>query len=476
MRPIGIPLFLLLLVLFMHQVIHASSRTVFVPRSITFDSTYELALTNYDIHHALQCNEKKVHLFITPFYQKSRNTHALARYFLPDNKTSITVKEDGTGDVGSLWLLLLADKGSCFSSRVCFAPRRKAYGTVFTAFFDFESVWEGGWLSLNTALIGVEHTLGITEQVHTPGILKNKHTVCQAFKNSTYKHGRVACRPLKKHGLDDIQLKLGYSHPFKPELHAGGYLVLGIPTSKQPTDEFLFEPLVGSNHAALGFGLESFYSVYNTCTSQNITLMADFKYLYVFKAQERRSLDLKNSNWSRFLQVSSARQPVYSKPAINIVSTCVTVKPRSTIDFWSAVHYTYDEYNVEVGYNLWWRQQEQVCLSPFINTKKYALFDLNQIGHVKASSASTARIHQTILGANAIKSDKIRIALDKKALNKSSAEHPPALTHKLYAAFSTNCTLYSYPLFIGIGGSYEFTRYNSALENWALFAKFGAHF
>ena len=143
----------------------ALSRTVFVPRSITFDSTYELALTNYDIYHALECQEQKVHLYITPFYQQSRNKRDIARYFLPGNKNCIKIKENGTGDIGSLWFSLLADTGACFSSRACFAPRRKAYGVVFTAFFDFEPVWEGGWLALNTALMGTEHTLGITEQV-----------------------------------------------------------------------------------------------------------------------------------------------------------------------------------------------------------------------------------------------------------------------------------------------------------------------
>src|SRR5690348_12879102 len=66
------------------------SRTVFVPRSVTHNSVFELAMNNWDFYHpqnADDCNWLNVYL--TPFYQRSFNPRKTARYFFPGEKEQI---------------------------------------------------------------------------------------------------------------------------------------------------------------------------------------------------------------------------------------------------------------------------------------------------------------------------------------------------------------------------------------------------
>ena len=467
-------------------------KTFFNPRQVTFDSTFELALANYDMYHPLECDTNcyGVHLYATPFYQKSRKSCAFARYFLPNGKCAINVRQDGTGDVDPLWLQLSGQPGTSFSSIFAINPERKSAGVVLTARIDFNN-WSDCfcnlWLGINTAIVHANHAMNVCEN---PSSNENPSGQLTCPPNSTFgtalsspslTAGKVSFTSLKKTGLDDIQLKLGYDWYYcgcdDLSSHITPYLVAGIPTGKRPSSEFLFEPLVGSKHGSFGVGLNADAQLWE-CDATIVTWMVDVKYRYAFKAKERRSYDLcLNLDWSRYLLLANSAATLTPIPGINILTTDVNVTPRSEINFWTALHYERCSWDFELGYNLWWRQQEKVSLSQHPAISSLGIFDLAGAGVLNAVSASTANISQGVGGTNPVVSDATFVPLSITNLNLHSAEHPRALTHKLYAAFDYRNCWCDKPVLLGVGGSYEFARPRAnALEQWAVFGKLGITF
>jgi hypothetical protein len=206
--------------------------------------------------------------------------------------------------------------------------------------------------------------------------------------------------------------------------------------------------------------------------------MMDFKYRYIFKARERRSIDLcSNLDWSRYLLLANISDPITPIPAINILTTDVHVTPRSEVNFWTALHYERCDWGFELGYNLWWRQREKVSLDGVPAIADLGIFDLAGAAVLNPTSASTATISQSVGGTNPVVSDPTFVTLTIADLNLESAQHPRAVSHKVYAGGDYRCCWCQNEILVGVVGSYEFagTKRN-ALQQWAIFGKLGISF
>lgn len=458
------------LIFFYPQGSKAHSSTFFVPRSITTDSVFELSLSNYHRYH--DDNESRAQFYIKPFVMQSTNKKSLARYFLPNNAQCITLDESGQGNVDPLWFSLISPAGSSYSSNVFLAPVRTAAGGIFTFYMFLNDCW---WFGLNTTVMHAKNDLKVCEcRRSKSGTCPGIANACQAFNNPTWCAGKLPCCAQGKTGLDDIQLKIGYDFMRCDDNHASIYVVGTIPTSRKQKSKVLFEPLVGSNQGSLGIGFDGDYRI-STCDTHNLSVMADLKYRYVFSATERRSFDLcKNGDWSRYLLVVTQTAPAFSLPGINLLTLPVKVKPGSTIDFWLALHYQRCALNVEIGYDLWWRQAEKICKKCCI-PETFGIQTL-ALCTPPITSASTANISQAATGSNATVSDAVFTPITNADINLNSAAHPHAISNTLYIDVGytydqNDCRSW----LVGLGSSYEFANKN-ALAQWAIWATGGVAF
>lgn len=454
-----------------------SSHTIFIPRQITFDSTYELALSNYDIYHNQKdCAPTYVDIYATPFFQKSRKSCALARYFLPNTANSLTIQENGSGNIGSLSLGLISPIGSTFNSQMTIQPERKAFGSHFNIHFNFDRFMCHLWASIAFTAMKANHNLHLCESnLSAKGILPGLQTATQAFNNPAWCAGKLSPCTLSRSGIDDIQFKLGYDWFFCDEQnHIGIYGVASAPTGKGSHALFLFEPLVGSNHASVGAGLNGDVNLYEDC-NKNLNFMFDVKYRYVLRACERRSFDLcPNGDWSRYLQVVKEENPMFSLPGINFFTQQLQITPRRTLEVWTALHYQRCNVHYELGYNLWWRQNEKACF-PCTLPQNIGILDIPGLCSLLPVTADCFNISQSINGSNTSTSDAAFTSLTNANINLSSAAQPTSITNKVYGAVAYTKELWCLPVLLGLGGSYEFANKN-ALENWALWGKIGLNF
>ena len=67
------------------------------------------------------------------------------------------------------------------------------------------------------------------------------------------------------------------------------------------------------------------------------------------------------------------------------------------------------------------------------------------------------------------------VAIEAKDIDLQRAEHPSALSHKVFATIAYDLD-FDHPTYVGIGGSYEFGDSRKAFDQWAVWAKLGVSF
>lgn len=409
-----------------------ANKTIFVPRSITHDATYELSLSNYDIYH-----HRPVRPSSFDFAQDDRSPAAPLRmtgggacnpccpqvnlygsYFFQKSNESC--------DIGSNFFNCdcnCASLGQSCNSAFSIMPFRRLQGVYLQAHIDAANFncCRGWWLDVASAFVSANHYLGFTD-------------CCDNF----------TLGKLCKTGFDDIQVKLGYNYYYNPCLdHVGLYLVATIPTGKCRKNKFIFEPFVGSRNAAFGIGLNVDRTLFNCC-GHSIVWMADLKYRYLFRNCEPRSVSICNIDCRNV--TNAAIERAFKLSGSNYFTQSVTVNPRSTIDFWTAAHYRWCDYNFEFGYNLWWRQNELVeCIQDNCDDCPVEVCEGN--------------------------------TLTTETLDFSSASGDRGLTHKIYGAFAYTFDCCNVGSLIGLGLSYEFAQCScNTFNHFGVWAKVGVSF
>ena len=457
----------------------------FVPRSITTDLAYTDMLNYYERHHN-ECRDRFIYSgnFI---YQKSNKSDALGSAFLLKNGCPCAnVAQNSLGlnpptDINSVWLgLANANPNNPFLADFCVEPQRKLFAYYNYLYFDLSNCVCGLWADIAFAVLSVTHNLNFCEQGNTSSLCPELKTVCDALRNPLYNFGKFdcskCCKDQHRAGVDDIQVRLGYERNWCDDDHLWGVYAIGtIPTGRRPNAEFIFEPLIGSRHGSFGVGGNADYQLWcDGCGDQNLALLFDANYRYVFKRSECRNFDLCNNGaFSRYMLVVNETATDTPMPGINFFTQNVDVTPRSTFQVWLALHYEHCQYDVEVGYNFFWRQQEDIDCVCFPED-----FGIYQLGCTPVcTSASTATISQ---GPTQITGDANFVELTANDLNLCSGAADKALSNKFYGIVSTSgCACDCMDWHIGFGGSYEFVNgdYRCAtLPYWAVFGQFSLLF
>jgi len=492
-----------------------ASKTILVPRSISTDPMYELALNFHQEYMRDKADEDSFSwsIYATPFYQSSARAKKISGYLLPTccsnccgsscgscgtnscgsccstncgsccgssccsssccDKTCITVREDGLGDIGSPWLYLLAAEGSQFNSTMTFCPKWYKAGAHFNLRFNFANIARGLWLSAIIVPLQSTHKLKMCEsQCGAAGSLSGYTTICDAL--NSYGVQRF-CNKVSKGGVDDIQLKLGYTLEPREKWLVELYLAGVIPTSNTQKACYFFEPQVGSGrHGAFGAGFDGVIHITEK-ESSAWDFIFDVKYLYYFQHCQIRSFDLCNGDWSRYLLGTFTDSRTVGVPLLPCLTRSCNVTPRSQVSLYGVFHYEYENWEFELGGNFWWRQSEDVSLC---NTclNNVAIYDLAGARLGNPISASNANISQSAGGTNAAPSDTTFTVINPCNINACSAAQPNAYTFKVFGALGYEFKEHDWPWLLGIGGFYEAANSCSALNQWAAWLKVGIHF
>ncbi len=517
----------------------ATSQTFFSIRPVFTINSPEYLAHNRDFYKSV-ANGWGSTIQATVLGGKSTHDDAIARFFLPFCGNTIMVSEQGLPGTEVLANYLnIYTKNGTFESTVEFKPMHSyiGVGINYQQRIYERCNGHGVWISISGPILRVHNHIKLVETIQNDGggplnspavtpvvpscpatcpnpcndtdctldpgqALQPVGSVVAAFSQPGWCFGRIDnggigntcqknCQKITRVG--DVTIRLGYETVNRDDVHLDSFFGVIIPGGNTPKGVNVFEPIVGHNHHwgfVLGstFGLEIWH---NDCGDIIVSGEFDFSISDFFERKERRSFDLKYKPWSRYMQfyVSQAQaqfaadtiisDPQYAlilhTPGIDILTQDLKVKPGYYRTFNAAFILDTTCYELEVGYNFFARQAE--CLRLACPFPTGAALKAIAVG---GGATAPFQLINNDFGNNCTGSpiaDYADNIITEADLDLESASHPATLTHTVYGslAYQWNSSC-NYPMFIAIGGSYEFPPDNVGLNRWMAWGKFGIAF
>lgn len=448
---------------------------------------------------------------VVGFGGQSTNSKDLSRYFGPNGNSDFTV---GLSQQG----LTLADINpahfnvgvglTTFSSTISFRPRQTfaGVGIQYRQYLGYNDCCERKWfLDIALPVVHVKNDMRLTETVTasvgtlTTGAAAN---MIQGFAGTTGFIGSTGNAVRMNYGkidgsrsntrLQDVIVRVGYQYVCEEHCHFLGYVGIDAPAGNKPKAEYVFEPIVGNNqNVGIMTGWEAGWEIWCDC-DRSLWFEFDANSTYFIRNTQRRLVDLKNRPWSRYMTTFASTADAAANvitPGANVFARKLKVHPRFEVNMTTALVYNQCGFQGEIGYNFWARQAERVTLNePWTLGPSIAALNLasgtvanqtNRLSNIGDNNlgAGCGGVAATPTGANINLLDATGAVISSRLiqlcdLNLNSAAHPAAMSHVVYGSLGY-CFDCCWPIFAGIGGSYEFTGVNTALNRWTVWGKLG---
>jgi hypothetical protein len=419
-------------------------------------------------------------LQVSGFYGESHND--VGSYFGINNKSTYTLLKTTAGNTKSNPTdfdlgYIIHDYNNVWtngeSAKVSLDPKSKQYGARFDYYQNMDKLLKGLYLKVNTTVVCVENEMEMSVNSDDQNI---KDTLSDYFKG-LYSETTAGAQDQQaalvkglmsgehsETGLADIDVILGYKFLFKDKYHVGINLAITIPTGNDPDGVQMFEPIYG-NHSHFGFGggLDAHANLW-TKGEQDIKLNFMLNYRYLFEASEHRPLKLKNYASPYVLLGVNGQQTLV--PAVNVLTPLgVDVTPGSQLDGILALAYNNGGFCFDLGYNMFYREDEDVHVKGTLTAGTYGV---------------AARNFQTNANFNvttAAEFDGAAVAvLTNDNIDANAAATPSVFTNGIYGGLGYHFKKWDYPLLMGIGGKYDWANENSNPDSWSVWLKLALSF
>lgn len=434
------------------------------------------------------------------FGNRSTDSTSMARYFSPFCAAPLIVDEQV--DVKDKNLLAqqfnIFTKEGTFRSRIKFEPTHTVAGLGIEyrqSFWRSDEKNRGVWINIAVPVIYVRNTMGLQEEVIDDGggvdpdaDIFAVANMKEALNQPEWKFGKIPCNSMSKTSFADVEFKVGFEWLLHRPYRLESYIGILIPTANDPNGDFLFEPIVGNgSHYGFLFGSASGFVIWDK-DDLDLHLRVELAnhMQYLFNKKQRRSIDLKNKPWSRYMEVYIDKEQAelaaelgsqnLDTPGINVFTRDVDVQPGISNTFNTAGVISGCGFNLEGGYNFFVRSADSVHLQckweegPAL--KSY--FGNGTTNPVRTISGDPLLEQISVLLA-----DYDSSIITESDLDLQSATHPCTIVQTLYASAAYNWDEFDHPIFLSAGASYSFTKSDQATQvvrrvtGWA---KFGISF
>ncbi len=445
---------------------------------------------------------------VVGFGGQSTNKHGLARYFFPYQKSCLVIAESpdpnpmegvfigGSPSFQNNTYDLLARNFNIettdhnFESKISIRPEQ-TYGGAALNYSQYISRWhdQGLWFDITLPVVHVKNKVNLDERVtssSTP-LAGSSANMRAAFMNPAWRYGKIAPCGRGKTGVADIEVRIGLDMVHKCVCNYGGFIGFIAPTGNHPSARYLFEPMVGRNHHwGIIWGSESTFELWESEDAESrLRMSIDLNNNYLFEATERRSFDLRDKSWSRYINLFADSRATTTIPGINVLTQKMKIKPHGIYQVNSAFVFDWGEHlQFEAGAHLFFRQAEEGRLcGPWIVGPGIA--GTKPATATPATSMSNATMHMwdyELIGDDAdMHSGNLHVDVAANIpvfrpirecdLNLQSALHPFCGGWSLYGTTGYQNLESNYPWLAAIGGGYQWADDNALMHRWSLWGK-----
>jgi len=464
---------------------------------------------------------------IVPFGGRTGKSRRLASYFMPFGKTELLVAEDEMDNLDrdiDATAFNIFTKDSNFKSRICFRPEQSTAGVGLSwrQKLSRNDEEKGFWFEASMPITHVRNSMNLSETVIEGGdgaddtrLSFAQPNMTTAFQQAAFNFGRIPCgcnNDLTKTGLADVDLRVGYGWQKEDMCHLESYIGVSIPTGNKVKGCNMFEAIVGhDHHVGFEFGTAGGFKIWSD-ENEEREIRTEFAThsVYFNKNTQRRSFDVKNNPWSRYLPVycnlaaaQAAQQAGFGglqdqggsmyTSGINVFTQDVKVSGRFQRTYNTAFVFNSKRFSAEAGYNFFCRDAECVELCNWCST--VAFLDCSAQGSLVSQQTdnegpgrtnrfrtisqcrfSCVDVVEVEDPVNVVEKDYNKNVVKREDLDLHSAAAPCQSQHTFYANIGYRWEDISWPTFVGLGGSYEFASDNTGLNRWLVWGKVGVSY
>jgi hypothetical protein len=444
---------------------------------------------------------------VVGFGGHSSSSDELARFFFPYGKTCLSVGE--AGNVNQLTGGLITGGSDAFKnntqdvlanyfgintvnhdfqSYICVKPTQKFQGGALNyrqSFSDTED--KGWWGDITLPIVHVRNNMNLCERIINQGtpVTGSIQNMTAAFMNPAWKYGKICPSGIDKTRIADLEIRIGRDGVRKEHCRYGGYAGVVVPTGNEQTGHYMFEPVIGAaQHWGIMWGSAMAFKLWQ---DEDLSLMTclDMNNRYMFEHQEMRSFDLKDKQWSRYMNVFLDQSSTTSTPGINVFTRCMSIVPRAMYQINTAMVFQYRKFMLEGGFNFYARQAERGWLTMPWSTGPAIAGTAGAVGGANARSMSLANIrtwdngliqddaNQNFLAQPPSGNVLIYRPITAADLDLSSALHPAVINQTIYATLGYDDQDCDYPRFAGLGSSLQWSHNNAGMNRWSVWGKVG---
>lgn len=430
---------------------------------------------------------------VIPFYQQSKENHDTKRYFLPKLcSTEVLIAGDAVEqdffirDVRAEWLNL----PSTFRGILTINPKQQQAGALIQYNQDFEKIFcthilENAWFTISIPFVHVQNEFNPMQSDITGAMTDTKdshkpHDILEAFNQPDWCYDRFSTRKLRTFGIAELRIDLGGTYLFKNQEYdqMAYYMAIVVPIARSQDPHFIFSPFAGNdNHFGYGGGILTQFLLNRNPARCAWCFFANVEAIWLFHNREKRTFDLINKPWSRFMLFTHENSPPGTTvPGVNVLTQAVKTTPMGIFDFSAGWRLQIETINVDLSYNLWGHGREKISLHEDCCTFNFTRYGIAGKGTIisQGKEVAASANHSTI--RQQAEDDVTFITIDPLDVDLRSGASAGALNQKVQIAIGIECKDTPIESFFGAGACFDFPYKNSALKLWSLWLKGGASF
>lgn len=344
------------------------------------------------------------------------------------------------------------------------------FGTSVTPETKYHTAADVTWTGVDTEsnTVTIDKFLDGTGANEGAAAIANLHLRSNLQAKLT--HGKIDTETRDESGVSDVELCLGWDFVQRDNARIGVSIGGVIPTGKESTAEFAFEPQYGSRHFQFGAGLYGSADLYED-EGNGMSVVFDGTYRYGFERTVKRLAGLKDKNFGHYWLLRKATHAIDESliPAANVLAMDMKVKPGSMFDGTAMLCLHSSDFSLDLGYNIYATQSQKPSVVSW-DDAAYFIAGKNYNTHRASGNVAVAADNdpaQDITGDVALTSSMFDLNIDS------------SVTHRGVVALGYVGSEMEYPVTVGIGGSMEYVQ-GSARQitptNYEIWGKLGVSF
>lgn len=274
-------------------------------------------------------------------------------------------------------------------------------------------------------------------------------------------------------GVSDAIADLGWHFVNNEHEQLGARLRIIIPSGDTPNMSLWFPPRIGMNRWGVGAGLDGNIVVWERDAVNEVSIWVDAYYSFLFPRIERRSYDLCNKGrGSRYMLLKEFNDDGTFKSFVNGINA-LTLESSSSFH-WQVegtilINLTFDEWTINVGYNIYGRGQETLCFAgQQIPTGRFGIAGSNR--EINSTTQSNAVL--AFEGTN----DAAPVFITNDDLDRANAAIPRTVQHTFFLYVNRVWEDFDFPPYVGIGAEASFSSDHTGIDQGGIFVRGGIYY